>query len=256
MSTRLRFLAAAAFEIVGPESRVLIDPFLTGNPVAPLRHEDLEAPDLILVTHAAFDHLGDAAAIAARTGAPIVCGGDVRRLLLDDGVPSAQIMATVWGVVVEVAGIVVRPVECHHWSMSTRANGQVITGTPLAFMFNPEPGVTIYHYGDTSIFDMRLIGSLYAPTVGLIGCSQPRGLAEMNQQPESNLPRARPSRSGSGGGHARTADSDRMSLHRTGRGRRALPASHGRANRLPVRGGCTAGRRLDQLEPINDGSDD
>lgn len=177
MSTRLRFLGAAGFEVVGPDSRVLIDPFLTGNPVAPMRHEELETPDLILVTHGAYDHLGDTAAIARRTGAPVVCGGDVRQLLLDDGVPATQIEATIWGVVVRVAGIDVRPVECHHWSMSERRNGQIITGTPLAFIFEPEPGVRVYHYGDTSVFDMRLIGELYRPTVGLIGCSQPRGLA-------------------------------------------------------------------------------
>ena len=173
MSTTFRFLGAAGFEITGPQHRILIDPFLSGNPYAPVAPEELERPDVIIVTHAAFDHLGDTSAIALRTGAPVVCGGDVRHLLMDDGVPSAQIQPTVWGVVVKVGEIVVRPVECHHWSMATRTNGAVITGVPLAFIFETEPGVRIYHYGDTSYFDMRFIGELYGPTVGLIGCSQP-----------------------------------------------------------------------------------
>lgn len=173
MSTSIRFLGAAGFEIVGPHSRILIDPFLSGHDFSPVTPEDVEKPDLILVTHAAYDHFGDTSAIALRTGAPVVCGGDVRRLLMDDGVPASQIQATIWGVVVKVAGIVVRPVECHHWSMSTRQNGQVLTGTPLAFIFETEPGVRIYHYGDSSYFDMRFIGELYKPTVGLLGCSQP-----------------------------------------------------------------------------------
>jgi L-ascorbate metabolism protein UlaG (beta-lactamase superfamily) len=173
VSTRIRFLGTAAFEITGPDHRYLIDPFISGNPLATLSADELEAPDVILVTHAAYDHLGDAAAIALRTGAPVVCGGDVRQRLLDDGVPSEQIQPTIWGVVVKVGDILVRPVECHHWSMSMRHNGQVITGTPLAFIIEPEPGLRIYHYGDSSYFDMRFIGELYRPTVALLGCSQP-----------------------------------------------------------------------------------
>lgn len=173
MSTSIRFLGAAGFEIVGPSKRILIDPFLSQSPLAPLRHDELERPDVILVSHAAFDHLGDTAAIARRTGSPVVCGADVRLHLMDEGIPAAQIQATVWGVVVEVAGVIVRPVECHHWSMGERADGSILTGTPLAFIVETEPGVRIYHYGDTAIFDMTLQGELYAPTVGLIGCTQP-----------------------------------------------------------------------------------
>lgn len=173
MSTSFRFLGAAGFEIVGPRYRILIDPFLTGNAFAPVAHQELERPDLILVTHAAYDHLGDAAALALRTGAPVACGGDVRHLLMDDGVPPGQIQASIWGVVIKIGDIIVRPVECHHWSMSKRKNGDVLTGTPLAFIFETEPGVRIYHYGDSSYFDMRFIGELYQPTVGLLGCSQP-----------------------------------------------------------------------------------
>lgn len=178
LSTSFHFLGAAGFEMKGPNHRILVDPFLTGNPAAPLAAEEVEPPDVILVTHAAFDHLGDPAQIARRTGAPVVCGGYVRWLLIDDGVPSAQIQATVWGGVVKVNGVVVRPVECHHWSMSVRPNGQVITGTPLAFIVEPEPGIPVYHYGDTSYFDMRFIGDLSGPRVGLIGCSQPYELVE------------------------------------------------------------------------------
>ncbi|HET6507865.1 MAG TPA: MBL fold metallo-hydrolase [Baekduia sp.] len=176
MSTEIRFLGVAGFEIVGGGRRILIDPFLSASPAAPVRHEDLATPDVILVSHAAFDHLGDTAAIALRTGAPVVCGADVRIALLAEGVPSEQVRATVWGLVVELDGLLIRPVECHHWSMATLPDGSTVTGTPIAFIVEPEPGVRIYHYGDTAIFDMRWIGELYRPTIGLIGCSQPREL--------------------------------------------------------------------------------
>lgn len=176
--TAIKFLGVAGYEIVGPSSRILVDPFLTGNPLAPIAADAVERPDVILVSHAAFDHIGDAAAIALRTGAPVVCGADVGAILADLGVPNSQIRRTIWGVVVEVGGILVRPIECHHWSAGVLSDGSLVTGVPLAFIVETEPGVRIYHYGDTSIFDMRLIGELYEPTVGLIGCTVAAELTE------------------------------------------------------------------------------
>ena len=178
MSTRIRFLGIAGYEIVSERGRILVDPCLTAQSAPPMRPDELERPDVILVSHGAFDHLGDTAAIARRTGAPVVCGADVRLALMDDGVPHEQIRQTMWGIVVEVGGIVVRPVECHHWSSVTLSDGRTITGSPLAFVVEPEPGLRVYHYGDTSIFDMRLLGDLYQPTLALLGCSQPAELVD------------------------------------------------------------------------------
>jgi L-ascorbate metabolism protein UlaG (beta-lactamase superfamily) len=177
MTTRLRYLGVAGYEVIGPMSRILIDPFLTGNPVAPCGPDDLERPDVILVSHPPIDHLGDTAEIAIRTGAPIVCGTDSAALLGERGVPDRQIRTTVWGIQVEVGGVHIRPVECHHWSQARLADGTVITGTPLGFVVETEPGVRVYHFGDSAIFgDMALIGRLYAPTIGILGCTQPKPL--------------------------------------------------------------------------------
>lgn len=175
MSTKLTFLGVAGFEIETDEHRILIDPCLSGNPQAPIRHEELKTPDVILVSHAAFDHFGDTYAIAARTGAPVVCGSDVKALLTAMGLPADQVRATVWGIVSRVGGVVVRPVECHHWSQAQLPDGQWISGVPMGFVVESEPGVRIYHYGDTAIFsDLRLIRELYRPTIGLLGCTQPQ----------------------------------------------------------------------------------
>ena len=178
MTTTLTYHGAASYEIVGPSHRILIDPFLTGNPIAPCSPDDLETPDVILVSHAAIDHYGDTPAIAKRTGAPVICDAAVRAKLIDDGVSPDQVSATTWGIVVEIAGLEVRPVECYHWSMATLSDGRVIVGNPIAFIVETEPGVRIYHYGDTCVFDMRLIGELYRPTVGLLGCTVPHELLE------------------------------------------------------------------------------
>ena len=67
LTVSIRFLGTAAFLVTTTSgARVLIDPYLDGNPVSPIRVADLEEPDLLLVTHAAIDHLGDAEAILRR----------------------------------------------------------------------------------------------------------------------------------------------------------------------------------------------
>lgn len=173
MTTRIRFLGVAGYEIVGPRWRVLIDPFISG-PVSTTTPGQLERPDAILVTHAAYDHYGDTAAIALRTGAPVVCGGEVRAMLTEEGVPPEQIQATTWGIVVEVGGVVVRPVECRHWSQGQLKSGAFVSGVPMGFIVEPEPGIRVYHYGDTAIFsDLKLIRDLYRPTVAILGCANP-----------------------------------------------------------------------------------
>ncbi len=187
MSTRLTYFGAAGYEVVGPTHRIVIDPFLSQNPLAPCSVDELAKPDVILVSHAAFDHYGDTAALALRTGAPVVCDAAVRFMLLDEGVPAEQITATTWGIVVEVAGLAVRPVECHHWSSATLSDGRQVVGNPIAFIVETEPDVRIYHYGDTCIFDMRLIGELYRPTIGLLGCTLPRELSHLIPGPGTFL---------------------------------------------------------------------
>lgn len=186
MTTRINFLGVSGYEVEGPGSRILMDPFLDGNPLAPCTPDEVATPDVIVVSHAAFDHMGDAAAIAKRTGAPVVCGNDVRLKLIDDGVDAEQVTATVWGICVEVDGIRIRPVECHHWSMTQLSDGQWVTGTPMAFIVETEPGVSIYHFGDSCIFDMTLIGQLYRPTVGLLGVTIPTEL--MHRVPGRHKP--------------------------------------------------------------------
>jgi L-ascorbate metabolism protein UlaG (beta-lactamase superfamily) len=174
MTTRVRYLGIAAYEVTGPARRILVDPFLRGNPVAPCDAASLERPDVILVSHPPVDHLGDAAEIAIRTRAPVVCGTDSAALLRDRGVPPEQIRTTTWGIQVEVGGVHIWPVESHHWSQARLADGTVITGTPLGFVFETEPGVRIYHFGDSALFgDMALIGRLIRPSVGILGCTQP-----------------------------------------------------------------------------------
>ena len=83
LSTRIRFLGVAAYEIVTRSGgRILVDPFLDENPGSPLKHTEFPRVDLVIVSHAAFDHLGDTDKIAARYGCPVICGGEVKAWLM------------------------------------------------------------------------------------------------------------------------------------------------------------------------------
>jgi L-ascorbate metabolism protein UlaG (beta-lactamase superfamily) len=175
MSTQIRFFGVAAYEIITSRGQhILIDPFLDENSGSPVKSDQLEQVDLIIVSHAAFDHFGDTEALARRTGAPIICGGELKAYLMAKGIPADQIRATTWGIRVEVAGIEVQPVECHHWSQIQMPDGTLATGNPMAFVVYADPGVRFYHYGDTALYsDLRLVAELYQPTIGCVGISQP-----------------------------------------------------------------------------------
>ena len=106
----------------------------------------------------------------------------MRAILIDEGVSPDQVHGDDVGDRRRGRGPEIRPVECHHWSAGTASNGRQAIGNPLAFIVETEPGVRIYHYGDTCVFDMRLIGELYRPTVGLLGCTVPQELLDRDSR--------------------------------------------------------------------------
>ena len=131
------------------ESRVLFDPFLTGNPKASLRAEEVEA-DFILVSHAHSDHLGDAAEIAARTGAKVIGVPEVVALCRSQ-VEDQQLIGMNLGGMLELPFGKVRLVPALH---SSGAAGAVACGFVVKM-----GGFVIYFAGDTCLFsDMKYIG--------------------------------------------------------------------------------------------------
>ena len=91
------------------------------------------------------------------------------------GISGDRLRAIPWGMMVEEAGVCVRPVESHHWSYIQTEDGKTFSSIPLGFIIYADEDLGIYHAGDTALFsDLKLIGELYAPKVGLINVGVPR----------------------------------------------------------------------------------
>lgn len=177
MTTRITYHGTSCYSVESSRGTVLMDPFLTGSSSAEVGPGEVGEPDVIAVSHAAWDHMQDAAPVALRTGAPVICGSDTALLLRESGVPDSQIRKTIWGIRVRVADLVIKPVFCAHWSQAVLSDASVVTGMPMAFVVETEPGVSVYHFGDSAITkEMELIGRLHKPTVGLLGVTQPWSL--------------------------------------------------------------------------------
>jgi L-ascorbate metabolism protein UlaG (beta-lactamase superfamily) len=185
MTTRIRFFGVAAYEIItNDDKHILIDPFLDANPGNPIKSPQLARVDLILVSQATFDHLGDTEAIARQTAAPVICGGEVKAYLTAKGIPGEQIRAVTWGMAVEVAGITVQAVESHHASQIQMPDGAYVFGVAIGFVIHTDPHVRFYHCGGTALFsDLKLIGEFYQPTIGCLGITYPMEIASQATEP-------------------------------------------------------------------------
>jgi len=174
-SSMLRFFGVAAYELINSKGQhILIDPFISGNPKNLIKISEFKRVDLIIVSHAAYDHFGDTEEIARLTGAPVICGSDVGAYLKAKGIPAEQIRTIVWGIAVEVASIKVQPVENHHWSQIYMPDGSIVSGVPNSYIVYVDPGIRFYHCGDTALFsDLKLIRHLYNPTIGCLAITNP-----------------------------------------------------------------------------------
>ncbi len=130
---KIRFLGISAFEVVTASGvRIFIDLCLNRNPLSPLKAEEIDAADLILVSHGAWDHVGESVEIARRTGAVFMSGHDVRALADREGLPKAQILGTQPGATREVKGVRVRATVAHHASFISPEKDVYMSSPPSA----------------------------------------------------------------------------------------------------------------------------
>jgi len=158
MSTRVCWLGHAALLLESGGRTVLIDPFLTGNPKAAVAADKVPA-DLILISHGHGDHVGDAVAIAKRTGATVATNYEIGEWLEKpaQGLAGEQVQGLQHGggFVFDNAVRVKLTVAFHGSVLPDGSNG----GNPCGFIVTFSDGTKIYDAADTALFgDMALIG--------------------------------------------------------------------------------------------------
>jgi L-ascorbate metabolism protein UlaG (beta-lactamase superfamily) len=167
----LTWLGHASFRLDTPAGkRIYVDPFLTGNPKCPEGERTPERIDLIALTHAHADHLGDTVDLAKRFECPVVALVELRDwLTAQEGLPEDDAHAPNKGGTVEAAGVKITLTDANH-SSSTWVDGRIAyMGEPAGLVLTIPDGPTLYFAGDTNVFgDMQLIARLYEPDVAVL----------------------------------------------------------------------------------------
>jgi L-ascorbate metabolism protein UlaG (beta-lactamase superfamily) len=158
----VQWLGHAAFEITSSGgTRILIDPFISGNPATPdsLKNLARYKPAAVLVTHSHDDHALDAKKITEASGAMLI---STHEWVNAQKVPQSQAMGGNVGGTFTVGDVKVHLVPAMHSSDPG--------GRPLGFVLEFTDGRTLYHTGDTYIFgDMSLIQEMFHPSIILLG---------------------------------------------------------------------------------------
>ncbi len=151
MGVKLTWFGHAAWKIETGKYTILIDPFLSENPLSPVKPGDVKA-DFILVSHGHWDHVGDTLEIASKNDATVVANFEVGSWLEEHGAKNVHTMHI--GGSHEFPFGKVKLTVAHHGSRL--ADGSY-GGDPAGFLVTVE-GKKIYFAGDTSLtYDMKLL---------------------------------------------------------------------------------------------------
>ena len=180
--TELLWLGQAGFRIKTPGGKtIVVDPWLTGGPKTPAPYKtDISAlgkVDLLLVTHAHVDHIGDAPDLAKMHKTKLYGPADMVTPLITLGILPADLghRFNKTGSVRPLPGIKVTAVQAEHSSLlvwnnpATGKNESHPAGEAVGYIIELENGFKIWHMGDTGLFgDMKFISERYKPDLVLM----------------------------------------------------------------------------------------
>lgn len=154
---KIQYLGHACFLVEAKEYRVIIDPFLKGNPQSNCDPKDIKV-DAVLLTHGHIDHIGDAVEIAKNCNCPIVSNAEVTGYLEKEGVTVHPM--NIGGSFTFDFGKV-KLTKAFHSSGITDGDNTLYGGMPAGILLTMD-NTTFYHAGDTGLFgDMKYIGEFH-----------------------------------------------------------------------------------------------
>ncbi|MCH7689437.1 MAG: metal-dependent hydrolase [candidate division Zixibacteria bacterium] len=150
-----RFLGQSCITIENGDHKIIIDPFLTGNPLAGAKQEDIECSH-VLLTHGHGDHFGDTIEIAKRNDATVIATYELASFCGSKGLKFH--LMHIGGAHDFDFGRVKLTIAHHGGGFGE--NAEIYTGPPVGFLITMG-GKTVYNAGDTGLFyDMKLIGEM------------------------------------------------------------------------------------------------
>lgn len=162
----LTFLGHSCFLVEGPEATVLFDPFLSGNPLAARKPDEVRA-DAILLTHGHSDHVGDTAAIARRLNIPVVAVFELATVLAWEGCETHGM--NTGGSRAYPFGTVKYTHATHSAGLIDEASRSVVYCGDATGILYTQAGRTVYHLGDTGLTsDLAIVGRRHAIDVALV----------------------------------------------------------------------------------------
>lgn len=148
---KITFAGHACFLLEGTK-KVLFDPFITGNPTAKIDWRQIET-DFILITHGHRDHLGDAIAIASKTGATLIAQPELLRNLNAGEIKKMEV--NTGGNIYPCEGLRVKMTPAWHSAELKGKDGGYYGGIASGYLIWLD-NFCFYYAGDTALFgDMR-----------------------------------------------------------------------------------------------------
>ena len=153
---RITFLGHSCLLIETQSTRLIIDPFLSANPVAQVKPADVQV-DYVLLTHGHADHWGDTETIAKAHDALVIASVELATLAASLGLKSHGM--NIGGGFDFPFGRVRMTIAFH--STGAGDDGMTYTGDPGGWLLNLE-GKTLYHAGDTALtYEMKQLGEFH-----------------------------------------------------------------------------------------------